>query len=150
VARNKTIKRYGNTQSAQPSRHLTLSASTFSGPLPPPDVLAKYEQTLPGLAGRIVALTEQQSAHRRALESQHLTGTQRAQLRGQNLAFLIVIAGMISGTTLLLLNKPIGGYTAMLTPLTGVAIAFLMTRHSQQEELARKRAELEAAAGQSQ
>ena len=38
----------------------------FSGPLPPPSLLQHYEETLPGLAARIVAMAEkEQSARQR-------------------------------------------------------------------------------------
>jgi uncharacterized membrane protein len=37
----------------------------FSGPLPPPEVLAHYNEVVPGAAERILTLTEEQSAYRR-------------------------------------------------------------------------------------
>lgn len=52
----------------------TLSVShvqrEFSGPLPPPEVLAKYEEVLAGAADRIIAMAETQSKHRQAMEAE--------------------------------------------------------------------------------
>ena len=43
-----------------------VEISRFSGPLPHPEDLAKYEQVLPGAADRIISMAEQQAAHRQA------------------------------------------------------------------------------------
>jgi len=40
-----------------------------SGPLPPPQDFAEYEQTLPGVADRILSMAEKQAGHRQALEN---------------------------------------------------------------------------------
>lgn len=44
-------------------RMIQASAS-FSGPLPPPETLERYNQTLPGLAERIIVMAESQHSHR--------------------------------------------------------------------------------------
>jgi hypothetical protein len=48
--------------------HAAVEISRFSGPLPHPEDLAKYEQVLPGSADRIISMAEQQAEHRRNLE----------------------------------------------------------------------------------
>jgi uncharacterized membrane protein len=133
-----------------PRASLRLSSRTqitaFSGPLPPPAVLAKYNEVLPGLAERIVALTEQQSAHRQALEAAVTKGNIAAQGRGQWFALVTVLAGMASGVWLVSADKPTAGLTAMLTPLGIVAAGFFIARAQQARDLTRKRGELEEAA----
>ncbi len=47
-------------------RHQSVS---FSGPLPPPNHLEQYERILPGAAERILKMAEDQSLHRRNLET---------------------------------------------------------------------------------
>lgn len=42
---------------------------TFCGPLPPPEILQQYNEILPGAANRIITMAEEQSSHRRILES---------------------------------------------------------------------------------
>lgn len=46
----------------------TLVHKSHSGPLPPPEDFEHYEQTLPGLANRITALTEREQGHRHKME----------------------------------------------------------------------------------
>lgn len=43
-----------------------------SGPIPSPDVLAKYEQMLPGTAERIIRMAETQQSHNHTLERRQL------------------------------------------------------------------------------
>ncbi|MBI1739603.1 MAG: DUF2335 domain-containing protein [Acidobacteriales bacterium] len=45
-----------------------VEVSRFSGPLPHPEDLAKYEQVLPGSADRIIRMAERQAEHRQNLE----------------------------------------------------------------------------------
>jgi len=111
-------------------------------------MLAKYDQVLPGLAERIVGLTERQSVHRQGLERAIVESNGRVQSRGQILAFILVVLGMLIGGGLILLGKPTAGFTALLTPLGLVAAAFFVSRGQQARELARKRADLEAAGRQ--
>ena len=54
-------------------RTLLLSVRRrWSGPLPPPDLLAQFEAVLQGLANRIVSMWERQQAHRIRMESSAL------------------------------------------------------------------------------
>ena len=47
---------------------------SFSGPLPPPNVLSAYEDLLPGAADRIITMAEKQLEHRMYLEKPGETG----------------------------------------------------------------------------
>lgn len=80
------------------------------GPIPAPDVLAGYEQVLPGAAERILAMAERQQENRLAFESQQLradiehrdemsriqrrvhTGAFVSDYIGQALGFIVAIA----------------------------------------------------------
>lgn len=42
-------------------------SQSFSGPLPSPDALAKYEQVIRGAAERIIAMAERQANHRQTI-----------------------------------------------------------------------------------
>jgi uncharacterized membrane protein len=43
-------------------------AALFSGPIPPPDLLERYNQIIPEGADRILKMAEKQSAHRQKIE----------------------------------------------------------------------------------
>lgn len=68
---------------------------TFSGPLPPPQILAGYESVIPGAADRILSMAEEQGRHRRKLEEKlqdaEIKLESRNSLVGLILASLLVL-----------------------------------------------------------
>ncbi len=66
---------------------------SYSGPLPPPEDFAKYEQNLPGSMDRILTLTEKQVDHRIELEKSEVKLDIRGQIIG---AALVALFGVLS------------------------------------------------------
>ena len=90
--------------------------SQFSGPLPPPEILAKYNKVLAGAADRIISMAEQQSAHRQALERMAVEAGIRDgeaarlwQRRGQTLGFTIAILAIGGGSAAAIWSPNIAG-----------------------------------------
>lgn len=78
--------------------------SEFSGPLPHPDILARYEDILPGAATRIFEMAEQQAFHRRDMEKKSLNLTGRDALLGIVLGFILALSGIIGGILIIAFN----------------------------------------------
>ena len=91
MAKQLPQKNNGNT-----TRQL-IAASRFEGPLPPPDLFAKYEQVCPGAADRILRMAEDQSKHRQELEKKIVKSNSRDSLAGIICGLLIGITTIISG-----------------------------------------------------
>lgn len=66
---------------------------SYSGPLPPPEDFAKYEQNLPGSMDRILKLTEKQVEHRIEIERSNVKLDGRGQIIG---ALLVALFGVLS------------------------------------------------------
>jgi uncharacterized membrane protein len=78
----------------------TRIAMQYSGPLPPPNMLAQYEKILPGMAERMMLQVEGQTAHRHRIEGKLLDKDYGLKTRGQFLAILalfmlLTIIGMM-------------------------------------------------------
>lgn len=86
----------------------------FNGPLPHPEILKKYEETLPGAANRIIRMAERQSQHRQQLEARVINSNISHEKIGMYLAFLITTSLATGGFYLILLNKNIIGYTTFI------------------------------------
>jgi uncharacterized membrane protein len=71
-----------------------VEARSFSGPLPPPDLLREYEAIVPGAAGRIFDMAQRQQEHRITLESTAIPAREKRANRGQWLAFIITVGGL--------------------------------------------------------
>ena len=115
----------------------------FSGPLPPPEVLTKYNEALPNAAERILVMAEQQAAHRRLQEDRVVRGNVRNQLTGSIFAFLLGMTAIGGGIYLIAIGKDVTGLTAIITALVSLASIFIVGRRGQEKERRQKGNELE-------
>jgi uncharacterized membrane protein len=91
-----------------------LAQSVFSGPLPPPGMLARYNDALPDGAERIVKMAENQSAHRRKLES-----------RGQLFAFALALVAIVGGIYLIAEGRSVEGLVPLVAAIGGLLGFFI-------------------------
>lgn len=129
------------TPASSPPPHTLSSVRSelFSGPLPPPDVLEKYNRVLPGLAERIVALTENQSRHRQNLEKTVTAARLRSETLGQMFAFILALVALAGSFWLISLGYSTTGLAVILGEIAALVGAFVYGRRSQQKELSDKR-----------
>lgn len=136
-----------DTKQAQvPARRLTAEFSAFQGPLPPPEVLARYNDVVPNGAERIVAMAESQLRHRQDLESTVVHGNVRAESRGQNYAFILGLLTIMGGIGLAVFDKSAEGLAMIVTAFSALAGVFVYGRWQQQREREQKRKEAREAA----
>lgn len=63
----------------------------FSGPIPHPELLQKYENIQKGFADRIITMAETQLGHRVRCEDKIVDGSVKESKRGQNYALIVAI-----------------------------------------------------------
>ena len=108
--------------------------SSFTGPLPPPEVLAGYDGIEKGFAERIIVLAEKQAEHRMACDKKLVYETADSSKRGQWFGFIIAILFLAGALALGFtghewLAGVIGGGT-----LISVVTVFLTNRPKKSEE----------------
>lgn len=113
-------------------------ARWHSGPLPPAEEVAAYEGILPGAFDRILSMVEHQAEHRRMQETKTVAAAIRVESRGQWLAFVIALTGLLCGTLLVILDKSLEGLAAMLTPLAVLVGVFVQQKGRRSHEIAEK------------
>lgn len=101
------------------------AASAFSGPLPPPDALAEYEQISPGFADRIITMAEKEQVHRHGNEDERWNVQRRLLTRGQIFAFILSLAIVAGGIWLLTQDKAVTGFITLLGAIGTVAGPFI-------------------------
>lgn len=111
-----------------------IVAEMYSGPIPHPDLFAKYEETLPGSADRILGMAEKQAKHRQELEKAVVFSGVRDSRRGQYFAFIIGVIGIVGGFILILFNKNAFGIATIITSLTALTGVFVYGRISEKKE----------------
>jgi uncharacterized membrane protein len=109
--------------------------SQFSGPLPPPEELAKYDRILPGSADRIIRMAEQQSMHRQNLESVVLGANASSQKWGLICAFIIAMSAIWGGVWISLKGMSGAGLTTIITALAALVGVFVYGKSQQRKEL---------------
>lgn len=125
-------------------QHHIIASWDYSGPLPPPELLARYDDVCSGGAERIFRQFEKQSEHRQAMERQVLNAEQDRQRAdaatvrlGQVFAFLIVIAFGAGAMVCILLAttgaQAAAGASLAGASLAGIVAAFIYGHRAQRE-----------------
>lgn len=111
---------------------------SFSGPLPHPAILARYNDAIPDGASRIMTMAENQSVHRERIELMVVEGNVKSQQRGTNYAFILCLVALIGGFALLFTGKSAEGWVSIIGSLSAVAGVFIYGRHKQSKERVEK------------
>ncbi|HII4614614.1 DUF2335 domain-containing protein [Aeromonas hydrophila] len=107
---------------------MVRQVSAFQGPLPPPVMLAQYEDICPGFADRIVSLTERQQGHRIDIESRSVTASIWNERLGQIFAFIICMFTLASSVWLISKDFAWSGSLLAGGTMTGLAYIFITGR----------------------
>ncbi len=118
--------------------HAAVEISRFSGPLPHPEDLAKYEQVLPGSADRIISMAERQADHRRNLERTVILSNVTLQQWGLACAFVLAMTAISGGIWLSLKGMSGAGLTAIISALAALVGVFVYGKSEQKKELREK------------
>lgn len=115
-------------QQIQPNNNRIVRERTtvmFSGPLPSPEIIESYERILPGAAERIFKMAEEQSRHRREIES----GVIRSDIRNSHLGlifgFIIGLAFLSSSVLMVYFGQAVVGSVLGLGTIIGLVGVFV-------------------------
>lgn len=107
---------------------------SFSGPIPAPEDLFRYEEIHPGLADRIMKMAENQSSHRHQIESQVVVSNIRNEKTGQWMAFFLTAMLMIFGFYLIAVDaNHINGYLVAFAPVVFHAGNYIWQKREEQK-----------------
>jgi uncharacterized membrane protein len=114
------------------------ATASFSGPLPPPGLLAQYNEIIPNGAERIVAMAEKQSAHRERLEARVIEGNVASQTRGSYFSFILALVAIVGGFWLIHEGRSASGLAAVITSVVGLVSVFFYSKYEQRQERVQK------------
>lgn len=149
MARKKSskVQRQGEARPASPHSpseepHVAelrqVKYSQWTGPLPSPDALERFNQVVEGGAERIVRMAEQEGKHRRRLENRWSLTESFLRIGGLLFAGIIALSGISAGVFLIFYDKPLGAVAPFLLAV-GSLIAALrgekVARRRQDEQL---------------
>ena len=116
--------------SAKKNPDLVQVTEAFSGPLPPPDVLERYNSIAPGAADRIITMAEEETTHRRKLEQDIVHNGYEEAKRGQIFALFIGALGIIAGETVAVLGAQWAGAVIGGGTVVGLVSVFILGREA--------------------
>ena len=102
-----------------------LQRIDFSGPLPPPNFLEKYNTIVPGAAERILEMAEAEQNHRHFLEYSIVRHETWLNWGGLSSALLIAIVAIGAGTLLGIHGNEFAGGALGASGLALIVIRFL-------------------------
>lgn len=122
------------------SRQMAIrySEESSSTAIPPPSMLASYNNAIPDGAERIMAMAERQQAHRESLEQTVVRGDSRRSDHGLYIGGVIVALSIICATVLVALDKDVQGMglgIASITAPLGALIWGWMRRKQEVDRL---------------
>ena len=107
---------------------------TYSGPIPPPEILREFDQVDPGRAAKLLQLAEDQTRHRMDLESRVIKSDLRRSWAGLACAFLITMTALTIGGGLVYQGHSIAGTMFAGLGLTGLTGSFIYGTRSRRAE----------------
>lgn len=125
-------------QGNKTQRSVVSIQSTWSGPLPPPQTLAQFEQIYPGSAKMIMDSFHNQTIHRQELEKLAIGSNLEKEKRGQHYGLIIGILGILCGTTCILLGHDTAGATIIGADLLSLVSVFVLGKARQTKDLKKK------------
>jgi uncharacterized membrane protein len=111
---------------------------TFLGPIPPPNVLEKYNNIIPDGAHRILTMAEQQQLHRQSMEKTVIESDVRRSDRGLILGFIITLLLGGGGIYLVAIGKDLNGLAIIFGSLATLAGTFVYSQESRKKERIQK------------
>jgi uncharacterized membrane protein len=124
----------GEQKKLQNNTAVMVRQETFSGPLPPPEILGQYNEIVPGLADRIVKMAESQSSHRQKLESRVVWFDGIRTMFGLIFGLVVALAGIVGGAELILGGHSLTGLASILLPLGAIVGAFVYQQRPKKEQ----------------
>jgi len=107
---------------------------TYSGPLPPPQILKEYDEIAPGTAARIIAQAEMQTAHRIEIEKKSINSEIRRSNWGLVAGFVVAMTCIIGGCLLVYEGHDAAGTTIATGSVAALVGVFLYGTATRKKE----------------
>jgi uncharacterized membrane protein len=120
-----------------------IQAAFFAGPIPPPEILARYNDVVPNGAERILAMAERQSSHRESIETRIVDGNLKIQAQGNTRAFILALVIISGGIYLMATGQSGWGFAAIISSIASLVSVFAIAKSEQKKERLDKSTALE-------
>ena len=117
-----------------PTKAQMVIAEKFSGPIPSPEVIARYEAIIPGAAERILTMAEEQQKHRMDLENRVVNSKISDSRLGIILGFILTIVIIAVSLCAILMGYSVIGFSSIIIAIGGLVGVFIYGTRSNRKE----------------
>ncbi|MCC7475041.1 MAG: DUF2335 domain-containing protein [Pirellulales bacterium] len=123
-------------EGADPTTPVVSTSYTlaYSGPIPPPEVLARYEEVVPGTAAQIIDWANRQAVHRQQLEKLAVSSELRRSHWGLGLGFVVAMSAILGGVYCILQGHDWAGASLVGGSLVSLVTSFIVGTNSRKAE----------------
>ena len=108
-------------------REFALQIELYSGSIPHPSIVARWEKVVPGSADRILTLSEDHQGHRMEMERVMFAEFIGREKLGMWFYFIIALVMIIGGIAVILAGYSTAGLVALAAPVATIAGAFIFS-----------------------
>ncbi len=138
----RSLQRQPNSTTASMSNRSAMTQMQveqhFTGPLPPPEILAGYDEIVPGTAEKIIARFIEQGTHRMELEKVVVNGSNKRANWGLAAGFVIALTTIAGAVYAMSLGYDIAGAAVVIASLASLVGTFLYGTKSRRDERSEK------------
>ena len=133
MSQNNKIQNHNNNSAA-----LIHQSVSFSGPLPHPDILKKFNEVYPGAAKIIIDMAQSQSEHRQILEKSVINSDIINSKLGLIFGFIIGMTGILAGAFIITVGQIVAGTVLSFMSLSSLVGTFVYGSQGRKKERERK------------
>ena len=123
--KNQLTKKTKKKSEQKNLNQISQISASYSGPIPPPEILNKYNEFLPGAADRIISMAERQSAHRQEIEKIVIKSSTRDSMLGLIFGLTIGLAGLAGSAYCITSGYQVGGSIIGVVDLVSLVGVFV-------------------------
>lgn len=116
------------------SATVTSTTTSYSGPIPPPEILRQYEEVSPGSVALILEWAGSQAKHRQGLEEYALKHEARRSWGGLIAGFFVAMTAIVGGITAILYGYDTAGASVISLTVVSLVSTFLYGTWSRKSE----------------
>lgn len=116
-------------------REFVLHVEHYSGLIPHPNIVGKWERIMPGSADRILTLSEKHQGHRMDMERDMFTDFTKREQLGMWFYFFIALVMIVGGIIVILSGHSTVGLVALAAPVATIAGTFIYSYRRTGQEL---------------
>lgn len=112
--------------------------TSYTGPIPPPELLAQFNEIIPNGADRIMTMAEKQQEHRFGLEDKSLSANLKESGRGQIFGFVLVSLAILLAVYMIFTGKTTEGTILIFGNIGSLLAVYLKSKSKQDKDLEKK------------